>query len=291
LFGIPGTIFTFLGSLISIFLFKIEPPPYEIIQAHWKTLALLAVLQGAGLALENESIVYVSITFNQIIKSVTPAFTLCFSWLILGITFKKRFIVATVVIIVGAIIAIFKNPGFQLAGFITAFFSTVIQSIQLVIISLLVKNVKCGVLSLSLITSLPGVLTLLPFFLMLEYTKVSEHASKQPNQTMVFLTISGTLAFIYHIAGYLLILYTSAHYMSLIGNVKVLALIAISIPLFGDVNISVFNGIGMFILLVGFVSYNAMRYKEQKEQEAEEFSKIYLGELKEWDTSIQDESE
>jgi len=83
------------------------------------------------------------------------------------------------------------------------------------------------------------------------------------------------LAFGYNMSQFWMISFTSAHYAVLIGNIKVLLLVAISMLVFGS-SLGPLNFIGMFISLSGFCSYNYFRYRELKAQrenaEAVEFT-------------------
>eukprot|EP01121_Diplochlamys_sp_Union-15-3_P012308 TRINITY_DN3672_c0_g1_i10.p1 TRINITY_DN3672_c0_g1~~TRINITY_DN3672_c0_g1_i10.p1 ORF type:complete len:115 (-),score=5.26 TRINITY_DN3672_c0_g1_i10:58-402(-) len=97
------------------------------------------------------------------------------------------------------------------------------------------------------------------------------------------LLISGILAFAYHLMGFLVIKYTSAHYGSLIGNVKVIFLVVISILLFpSEEKFTPYNVTGMVVTLIGFTLYNVFKFQEQKANQIVDKMNKSL-QFKEWD--------
>jgi drug/metabolite transporter (DMT)-like permease len=73
----------------------------------------------------------------------------------------------------------------------------------------------------------------------------------------------GILGFVYNLSQYWMISYTSAHYAALIGNLKVLLLVMISMMIF-HTKLNPINYVGISISLVGFCLYNFFRYQELK---------------------------
>lgn len=84
--------------------------------------------------------------------------------------------------------------------------------------------------------------------------------SKVPDMMWILLGISIT-AFFYNISHYLIINFTSAHYSVIIGNVKTVLLVLLSIYLF-NTQFSTLNIFGLFLSLAGFCAYNYYRWLE-----------------------------
>jgi drug/metabolite transporter (DMT)-like permease len=73
-----GTLSTFVAGLF--YLLVKGGLEFQKIGECWKLLLFLALLTTAGSVLENVSILYVSISFNQVVKSTSPVWTMVLSW-------------------------------------------------------------------------------------------------------------------------------------------------------------------------------------------------------------------
>lgn len=70
--------------------------------------------------------------------------------------------------------------------------------------------------------------------------------------------------------------YTTAHYSQLVGTLKVLLLVIISLIVFG-VSVTWFNIVGMCLSLIGFLLYNYFQYLEtKKRRELERFQQFTI---------------
>lgn len=78
---------------------------------------------------------------------------------------------------------------------------------------------------------------------------------------LLILCLSSVLAFFYNVSHYLLINYTSAHYSVLIGNMKTVLLVFLSIYFF-NTKFSTLNYFGLFLSIIGFCAYNYFKYLE-----------------------------
>eukprot|EP01118_Nematostelium_gracile_P000201 TRINITY_DN10199_c0_g1_i1.p1 TRINITY_DN10199_c0_g1~~TRINITY_DN10199_c0_g1_i1.p1 ORF type:complete len:317 (-),score=59.56 TRINITY_DN10199_c0_g1_i1:72-977(-) len=257
---------TFIGSFISVFVFKTGTVPWGSIQTTWKLFFLLSISHGLTSAFENISIVYISVSLNQVIKATSPAGTIIASIILEEKHYSKQLIISTAVIVLGAILTVFKNPEFHWIGVGCAILSTLFGVAQTVIIARLLQVTKINVVIIALMTSLPAMISLMPGFMLWEYGELStqfEEAKKDANFIFWMLLLISTLAYFYNMSHYFLIKYTSAHYAVLVGNMKVLILVFLSISIFGT-PLTPLNLVGMFVSLGGFCIYNAFRYLEMR---------------------------
>jgi len=261
---ICGTFFTFVGCFICVFVFKLAEFPYGTVVKNWKLLFLLSVSQGLTTAFENISIVYISISLNQVIKSTMPAGTIIAAILFERKMFSRQLVISTVVIVVGAALAVFKNPEFHWVGVLTAIASMLLGVVQAVATGFLLQRTSLNVLIIALTISLPGLVSLVPIFLLTEYESLPEHmTNSNSGEILLIILFISVLAFFYNMSHYLLINYTSAHYAVLFGNVKVLVLVVISMAIF-NTPFTAINLVGMVLSLAGFCAYNFVRYLELK---------------------------
>eukprot|EP01116_Phalansterium_solitarium_P021782 TRINITY_DN692_c0_g1_i2.p1 TRINITY_DN692_c0_g1~~TRINITY_DN692_c0_g1_i2.p1 ORF type:complete len:353 (+),score=91.65 TRINITY_DN692_c0_g1_i2:135-1193(+) len=268
---ITGTLITFIGSVLCIFLFRLVTVPYGAIAENWRLLFLVSMCSGLGTGLENLSISYISISLNQVVKATAPAGTLIYAKFFEGKQFSHQLIISTIILVLGAIMTVFRNPDFNWVGFVLTFaslFFGVAQSIGTGM--LLQRSESIGVLVIIFVTSLPAVVALVPLFFLLEYNHllVSHAQSGIGGDTAVILTLlaMGGTAFTYQMAHYYLIEHTSAHYSMIIGNVKVVAVTLMSMVFFGS-KFSPLNALGLAVSLCAFCAYNFFRFREQRQAE------------------------
>lgn len=71
--------------------------------------------------------------------------------------------------VIGAGLAVFRNPEFHWVGFICAVLSTLFGVVQNIAIGLLMQKANMNALVIAFTTSLPAIITLVPGFLLTEY--------------------------------------------------------------------------------------------------------------------------
>jgi drug/metabolite transporter (DMT)-like permease len=74
-----GTTSTLLGTGVVAWR-TVDATQWRLARNNWRTLTALGLIHALDVALENMSLVYITITMNQVIKSTMPAFTILLSW-------------------------------------------------------------------------------------------------------------------------------------------------------------------------------------------------------------------
>jgi len=128
--------------------------PYDAAIKYWKLLGFLAVSHGFATVFENISIVYISISLNQVIKATVPAGTLLASYLLEGKKWSRQLVASTCLIVFGAILCVFQNPEYNSVGVSTAFASAVLTVVQTLITAMLLQKAKLNPLVITLFISL-----------------------------------------------------------------------------------------------------------------------------------------
>ncbi|KAL6069346.1 hypothetical protein QOT17_007609 [Balamuthia mandrillaris] len=279
-----GTVVTFLGTLFLMYVPPLLSSGWDVVGnievmnvlQHWRLLCMLAFLHAATTALSNISMVFISISLGQIIKATTPALTMLLSKVFENKPSSPRLVTATMIIIVGAAITVSKSPEFygqhvheHLFGLLCSVLSTGAGAGQVVVSAILLQQVDVSSWGLLLTTCIPTMLFLFPPFLYFEFPRlISSPSSSSPltsphDHTLTFflVAIGGIGAFCYTLSAYLLIQYTSSIYSSIIGNLKVVLLVFLSMFVFGT-QWNAFNMTGVVIALFGFLLYNYFKMTE-----------------------------
>ncbi len=143
-------------------------------------------------------------------------------------------------------------------------------SIQAVVSAMLLQRLNINSWALILSTSLPMAISMLPEFLFLEVSDFAAH--KDFSAPALFLVLcTGIIAFIYTAVTYLLLQSTSALYVAVVSNLKVVMLVFLSILIF-NTPYNTMNLMGIVVSLGGFMLYNYFMYQEKQQQQQHEAS-------------------
>lgn len=90
----------------------------------------IGVLHGVGTACQNISLHETSLSLNQLIKCMSPAFTILLSYVLLGYRYHWSLMVATLFVIGGSILTTYTTPMLSMWGFWTGIGSTVLGAFE-----------------------------------------------------------------------------------------------------------------------------------------------------------------
>jgi len=176
---------------------------------------------------------------------------------------KKQYhyslVFSTIVVVVGAVTTVFKNPEFNIIGFGAALTSAVLAGVTAVVSALLLQRAELTVIDVALTTSLPSLISIAPIFWITEYQRLLNYQAKDSSFTTVLVISVSLFAFFYTLSSYLLIQLTSSQYSQIIGNVKSVLVVCVSIIVFQTPFTSL-NLFGMILTLAGFFSYSYFHY-------------------------------
>jgi solute carrier family 35 protein C2 len=233
---------------------------------YWKSLLALAIIHGVDVGLENFSIVYISISLNQIIKATVPAMTLVLSWLFEDRHYTTQMVLSTALTVVGAILAVLNNPQIKedgVYGIVAACLSAVAGAVSTILLGLLLQRAKINAVTISFASSLPSALVLLPAFFAYEWPVLtdSSHFAHKYDDTHIWLAVVAVLACFYNLSRLYLIKFTAAHYSVVAGNVKVAVIVLLSMAVFGDHGgFSAQNWAGVVLTIIGFTVYTYLKF-------------------------------
>ncbi|CAI7786599.1 unnamed protein product [Closterium sp. NIES-54] len=225
-----------------------------------------AVATAVDIALSNQSLAYITLTFYTMCKSSAPMFLLLFAFIFRLEPISFRLIGVMMVISVGVLFTVAGEASFHLWGFVLVMLSAMASGLRWVLIQVLLQKDRLGLsrplVSLAYLTP-PMAVTCGLFSLALEplaSLPTSPYFSP-PSQlapTMLLLLLGGVLAFLMIMSEFLLILHTSAVTFSVAGTVKEGATILVSHLVFSD-RFTRVNLVGVLIIMIGVSLFNLHR--------------------------------
>eukprot|EP01122_Echinamoeba_exundans_P011230 TRINITY_DN4397_c0_g1_i1.p1 TRINITY_DN4397_c0_g1~~TRINITY_DN4397_c0_g1_i1.p1 ORF type:complete len:327 (+),score=58.55 TRINITY_DN4397_c0_g1_i1:124-1104(+) len=232
----------------------------------------LAALFCANIVLGNISIRWVPVSFMQTIKSSVPFFTVVIEQVVFNTPpADKRIWVSLIPIVGGVMLATYTEVNFEIKGFMAAMIASVIHAGMTAVSSRLMRA-KLDSVNLTYYMAPPSALMTLPFMLTFEYSNLtSRWAANFAGTNIVFvLLLSGAIALALNVSTFLAIKATSALTFTVIGNIKVIFSIVISVIIFQN-EIGLFNAFGCAVTIAGAWWYSQIQYevKTRKQQTPE----------------------
>jgi solute carrier family 35 protein C2 len=249
----------------------------------WRILVLIGVSTSADIALSNESLVYISITMYTTIKATVLVFT--FLWTIsLGLEqFSWELMGSVSAIVIGVGIAILSSVELNFFGIILCAFASAIAGCRWSLLQLLLrldKQLSQNSILVLYCFALYSVVSILPTMMLLEMPKLySSPFASEPFilfQCLIISFFGGLLAFGLIVVEVTLVKLTSSLTMSVLGQVKEVTQIGLSMLIFHD-KLSLRGMIGIIIALCSAQYYRHIKMKEaanRLEQYEEEGVKI-----------------
>jgi drug/metabolite transporter (DMT)-like permease len=256
-------------SSVLVFGFSVEEFPVDALRRNWKTVAVLALGLGLGAGLQNMSIQLISISVNQVVKATAPALTMTLSFVWERKRYSRASILSCMVLVGGAVLCVLDNPEFHSLGFLFAVGSLLMQTVQTVAAGVLLQRERIQPLSLTCMCALPAVGALVPAFMATEYERLVAEELPHPERDFVAILVLGFMAFFYFLSGLMLVKYTSATYLAVLGCLKIILLIGLALIIW-KTPLMLANIIGMVIAIAGFVMYNFARFRDNQQQQRRE---------------------
>lgn len=224
----------------------------------WMKVLALSVVFSTSIALGNIALQYLGLPLVHMVSSLTPVATLFVELLSLSsANFKSKYNVLSYYsmffLVGGAILSTIGDAEFVLFGFLCAMLSTFLRAIKSLLQEYLLKG-ECVETTIYLLylMSLPSFILLLVFGITFEYPVLVGLWQLQVPQPKVLslVVLSSLTAFSYNIFGFLVSIQASAVAIHILGNIKVVLCIAVSLLVFGN-NISIVSWIGVAMTLFG----------------------------------------
>ena len=231
-------------------------------------LLVFGVVFSSNIVTNNASLVYISLSVNQVIKCLVPIPAIIFSYFIEKKTYSYPVLGAALVLTVGACMSIpYDSPKVTPIGSFLALWSTAMSGLRPVLTALLLKNSKeSGLTPVPLLWYDAGFSTIFLFlaFLVSEETVTVGSFFKEDTLAGMLILISGsTCAFAYNIVVFYLVKVTSSLTSVVLANVKTTLIIVIAVLLW-DKQISPMSIVGFVIFFAGLFGYSYLTFKSRQ---------------------------
>jgi len=259
---------SFFGGAILIFVFKAA----EVRREHWTDykwrIALLSVLFVLNIACNNASLVHLSLSVNQTIKSCVPLPTM-----VLSVAFERDahrrpktyscgLVLSLLVVCGGSILAVYGNPEASPFGLVLVLLSTLSVALWSVL-SAVVLEPASGLNSINLTwyaSVLSGVMLFLMWLGSRELPRTLDYLEDRPSSAAAILAVGSTAAFAYNLVHFALIKVTSAITSTVAGNLKIVLIIIISIIAF-EKRVEPINLVGFGVFFAGVIVYSVLTHR------------------------------
>eukprot|EP00301_Raphidiophrys_heterophryoidea_P022023 c6277_g1_i1.p1 GENE.c6277_g1_i1~~c6277_g1_i1.p1 ORF type:complete len:363 (+),score=87.66 c6277_g1_i1:60-1148(+) len=272
---ISHQIFCFVGAALLLLTPIYTRKPIESGEIFMKLLTI-SVFFSLNTGLNNTSLLYLTLSANQIIRALLPAVCAVFATFIEGKRYTWLQWSTMFVLVIGVVLALLDNPTFDKVGTMLCLSSVIGAALHVSVVAYFMGG-KMGMSAFDVLlyTSLPIVVILLPPMIVSgEPEKLSKFAEQSGLARAVFLVgVGGVIAFLYNLIHYFFIHYTSSVYTTVAGNMKVALVVAFSF-IFLDDDATALNIIGLGIACLAFFANSFLEFqgKEKEKTPREETS-------------------
>ncbi|KAK9830332.1 hypothetical protein WJX72_011058 [[Myrmecia] bisecta] len=234
-------------------------------ERQWRGFVAVGTFKVANIVLNNISLVFISLSLSQIIRSAIPVVTA-----LLGVLIERkvptRFELGSLIILTaGVVLSVWEGSISGSVYGIVISLSSVVCGAAMLSFSGAVLSEKLDVLRMTFYTAPVSCTVLLPFFFLQEAGSVGEYWRNNSKVVVLYILAGGVNAVLYNIIHYLMIQITSAVTTPVIGMVKVIGLVVLSAVVLAEKDIFTLKmTAGCALALLGFGLYSWARLQKQR---------------------------
>ncbi|CAO3647510.1 unnamed protein product [Cunninghamella blakesleeana] len=269
---------TFCGAIGSFIFWKVDLfTPSQLGDKENIVMLLFSFLYTINIAISNVSLNLVSVPFHQVVRAMTPVFTIMLSVMFLSKSYSTLTYISLFPVVAGVAFATFGDYNYTAIGFFLTVLGTVLAAIKTVVTNRVqVGKLKLHPLDLLLrMSPLACIQTLLYSYATGEMELVQEFISTKASWSFMFvLLINGILAFFLNVVSFTANKKTSALTMTVAGNVKQVLSIVLAVIIF-KYPLTWMNSIGILLTLAGGAWYTKVEMNEKNR--SKKFNDSLLG--------------
>ncbi|ORX61844.1 TPT-domain-containing protein [Hesseltinella vesiculosa] len=220
-------------------------------------MLLFSVLYTINIAISNVSLNLVSVPVHQVIRAMTPLFTILLSISFLRKSYSSLTYISLFPVVAGVGFATFGDYDYTAAGFFLTVLGTVLAAIKTVVTNRVqVGRLKLHPLDLLLrMSPLAFIQTMMYSYVTGEMATMQEFVRTRGTWSLFFaLLVNGILAFFLNVVSFTANKKTSALTMTVAGNVKQVLSIVLAVVIF-DIKLTWMKTLGILLTLAGGAWY------------------------------------
>ncbi|KAL1914528.1 uncharacterized protein VTP21DRAFT_8242 [Calcarisporiella thermophila] len=230
-------------------------------------MLLFSVLYTINIAISNVSLNLVTVPFHQVVRAMTPLFTIILSVFFLQKHYSIMVYISLIPVVLGVAFATFGDYNYTPMGFVLTVLGGVLAALKTVVTNRVqVGRLKLHPLDLLLrMSPLAFLQTMIYAYVTGEMAELREFSRAGGMSTTLVLALlaNGVIAFFLNIVSFTANKRTSALTMTVAGNVKQVLTIVIAVVIF-HINITFMNAIGILLTLVGGAWYTKIELAEKQ---------------------------
>ncbi|ORX51338.1 TPT-domain-containing protein [Hesseltinella vesiculosa] len=233
-------------------------------------MLMFSVLYTINIAISNVSLNLVSVAFHQVIRAMTPVFTVMISIVVLQKSYSRMIYLSLVPVVLGVAFATIGEYDYTILGFLLTVLGTMLAAVKTIVTNRVqVGRLKLHPLDLLLrMSPLAFIQCVFYSYTTGELQRVREFC--HDNMTMSLaagLFVNGAIAFALNIVSFTANKKTSALTMTVAGNVKQVLSIILAVIIF-KLNINLTNSFGIALTLLGGAWYGNVEMTEKAKANA-----------------------
>ncbi|KAG0225756.1 UAA transporter [Actinomortierella wolfii] len=242
--------------------------PAQLGERENMVMLMFSLLYTLNIAISNVSLYEVNVAFHQVVRAMTPVFTIAISILFLKRKYSAMTYISLIPLLLGVYMATVGDYSYTTMGFILTVLGTILAAVKTVVTNRIqVGRLQLHPLDLLLrMSPLAFVQTVIFSWMRGELEAVIAFSRSQMSYKLVLaLLVNGVIAFFLNYVSFTANKKTSALTMTVAANVKQVLSIVVAVTVF-DTVIGFLNGLGIVLTLLGGAFYSYVDLQEKNKR-------------------------